>query len=134
VGFYGVDTVIVDRRVVYHCKDNQVVFAHDIRVLRDINFAHFCSRSAASEFMSNLKFKFNKPKATPPPPVKVSKPAAFGDSDDDEDSVLTKRAKQPAAIAGLNEDLRTYNSLSEETSARIAKEVLETDPSGIFLL
>jgi hypothetical protein len=83
--------------------------------------------------MSSLKFNFNKPKATPQPPkpkATSSKPA-FDDSED-EDNILTKQSKnkkQPDAIAGLNEDLRTYTSLSEDTAARMAKEALETDPS-----
>jgi coiled-coil domain-containing protein 55 len=80
--------------------------------------------------MSGLKFSFNKPKATVKAPVDTSKPA-FDDSED-EDNVLTKppqTKKQPQAIVGLNEDLRVYTSLSEETAARMAKEALEVDPS-----
>lgn len=86
--------------------------------------------------MSGLKFNFNKPKpATKPPPrpITSSKPA-FDDSDDEE-NVLTKPAKsskplkQAAEITGLNKDLRTYTSLSEETAARLAQEALEQDPS-----
>jgi coiled-coil domain-containing protein 55 len=80
--------------------------------------------------MSGLKFNFSKPKAAVKAPVDTKKPA-FDDSDD-EDNILTKAPKskkQPEAIAGLNEDLRTYTSLSEETAARMAKEALEVDPS-----
>lgn len=88
--------------------------------------------------MSGLKFNFNKPKPKPTavnPPVDTSK-SAFDDSDD-EGNVLAKPAKgkkQPQAIASLNNDLRSYTSLSEETAARMAKEALEVDPSGIQYL
>jgi coiled-coil domain-containing protein 55 len=79
--------------------------------------------------MSGLKFNFNKPKPVQQPPkVSTSKPA-FGDSDDEDASVFSKPKKQPTAITGLNEDLRSYTSLSEETTARMAKEALEVDPS-----
>ena len=82
--------------------------------------------------MSGLKFNFNKPKQVVKPPVNTSKPAF--DDEDDEDHVLTKTTKktkkQPDAIAGLNQDLRSYTALSEETSVRMAKEALEVDPSG----
>ena len=90
--------------------------------------------------MSGLKFNFNKQKDVVKPPLNTSK-AAFTDEDDEEDNVFsttknttpsTKKEKQPNAIAGLNQDLRSYTSLSEETSARMAKEALEVDPSGIF--
>lgn len=81
--------------------------------------------------MSGLKFNFNKPKEVVKPPVNTSKPA-FGDSDDEENVFTqTKKAtKKSNAIAGLNQDLRSYTYLSEETSARMAKEALEADPSG----
>ena len=86
--------------------------------------------------MSGLKFNFNKHKtAAVKPPVDTSK-SAFDDSDD-EDNVLAKPAKakkQPQAIANLNKDLRSYTSLSEETAARMAKEALEVDPSGILYI
>jgi hypothetical protein len=82
--------------------------------------------------MSGLKFNFNKPKQVVKPPVNTSRPAF--DDEDDEDNVLTKTTKktkkQPEAIAGLNQDLRSYTALSEETSVRMAKEALEVDPSG----
>jgi hypothetical protein len=82
--------------------------------------------------MSGLKFNFSKPKEVVKPLVNTSKPA-FVDSDDEENVFTqTKKAtkKQQSAIAGLNQDLRSYTSLSEETSARMAKEALEADPSG----
>jgi len=82
--------------------------------------------------MSGLKFNFKKPKEVVKPPVNTSKPA-FNDSDDEENVFTqTKKAtkKQPSAVAGLNQDLRSYTSLSEETSARMANEALEADPSG----
>ena len=82
--------------------------------------------------MSTLKFNFNKPKPATKPPLNTSNPA-FED-EEDEDNVLTKTTKtkkQPTVIAGLNEDLRSYTSLSEETSARMAKEALEVDPTGV---
>jgi hypothetical protein len=82
--------------------------------------------------MSGLKFNFNKPKEVIKPPVSTSK-AAFGDSDDEENApslAKTTTKKQPDAVAGLNKDLRGYTSLSEETSARMAKEAMEVDPSG----
>ena len=86
--------------------------------------------------MSGLKFNFNKPKpAVAKSPVNPSK-SAFDDSDD-EGNVLgepTKTKKQPQAIASLNKDLRGYTSLSEETAARMAKEALEIDPSGMAYL
>ena len=89
--------------------------------------------------MSGLKFNFNKPKQVVKPPVNTSKPAFDDEGDeDDEDNVLTKTTKktkkQPDAIAGLNQDLRGYTALSEETSARMAKEALEVDPSGTYIL
>jgi len=84
--------------------------------------------------MSGLKFNFNKPKEVAKPVVKTSK-TAFDDSEE-EDNVFSKpvasKKKQPDAIAGLNQDLRSYTSLSEETSARMAKEALEVDPSGMY--
>jgi hypothetical protein len=80
--------------------------------------------------MASLKFNFNKPKPVTNPQISSSKPA-FGDSDDEDLSTAPKLKKQPAAIVGLNEDLRTYTSLSEETSSRMAKEALEVDPSGL---
>lgn len=88
--------------------------------------------------MSGLKFNFSKPKPATklvPLPTSSSKPT-FGDSDDEEENVLTKPTtkplkplKQAAEITGLNEDLRTYTSLSEETAARMAQEALAEDPS-----
>lgn len=98
------------------------------------NFEHLTDTQRRSCPMSGLKFSFNKPKEVVKPPINTSKPA-FGDSDDEE-NVFTKAAdkklakKQPNAIAGLNQDLRSYTSLSEETSVRMAKEALEVDPSG----
>ena len=80
--------------------------------------------------MSALKFSVNKAKPAPRPVVSSSKPA-FDDSD--EESQVAKESKikkQPFAIVGLNEDLRSYTTLSEETSARMAREALEQDPSG----
>jgi coiled-coil domain-containing protein 55 len=85
--------------------------------------------------MSGLKFNFNKPKpATKPTPRPVASSKTAFDDSDEEDNVLTKPAKsskpkQAAEITGLNEDLRTYTSLSEETAARMAQEALEQDPS-----
>ena len=86
--------------------------------------------------MSGLKFNFNKPKpATKPPPRPVASSKTAFDDSDEEDNVLTKPAKsskpikQAAEITGLNEDLRTYTSLSEETAARMAQEALQQDPS-----
>jgi len=86
--------------------------------------------------MSGLKFNFSKTKE----PAKKNAPphskAAF-DDDADEDNAFTKprpstasKKKQPDAIIGVNQDLRSYTTLSEETSARMAKEALELDPSG----
>jgi hypothetical protein len=82
--------------------------------------------------MSSLKFNF-KPKPAAKPPASTSKPA-FDDSEDEGNAFTkaVKTKKQPEAIAGLNQDLRSYTSLSEETSARMAKEALEVDPSGII--
>ena len=88
--------------------------------------------------MSTLKFKLKAPKPVQKPPPKQPSESAFKDSEDEEDeedSIFTKSSnKQPAILANLNEDLRTYTSLSEETSARLAKEALETDPSSTSLL
>lgn len=85
--------------------------------------------------MSGLKFNFNKPKQVVKPPVNTSKPAF--DDEGDEDNVLTKTTKktkkQPDIIAGLNQDLRGYTTLSEETSTRMAKEALEVDPTGTYI-
>ena len=80
----------------------------------------------------NLKFNFNKPKpAAKPPPQNTSK-AAFGDSDDEDAPPKPAKAKTlPSAVAGLNEDLRSYTSLSQETSDRLARQALEEDPTGI---
>ena len=86
--------------------------------------------------MSGFNFNFNKArepkKKGAPPPSK----AAF-DDDVDEDNVFANskpstasKKKQPDAIIGVNQDLRSYTTLSEETSARMAKEALEMDPSG----
>jgi coiled-coil domain-containing protein 55 len=79
--------------------------------------------------MSTLKFNFNKPKATIKPPINISKPA-FNESDD-EDALpaAPKPKKQPQAIVGLNEDLRTYTSQVEQTTAKLAQEALAEDPS-----
>ena len=79
--------------------------------------------------MSGLQFKFNKAKPTvKPPPITTSKPA-FDDSEDEGNASAkpAKSKKQPQAIASLNEDLRSYTSLSE---ARMTKEALEVDPSS----
>jgi len=86
--------------------------------------------------MSGLKFNFNKSRA----PAKKSGPIpskATFDDDVDEDNPFTKpkpstasKKKQSDAIIGVNQDLRSYTTLSEETSARMAKEALELDPSG----
>jgi coiled-coil domain-containing protein 55 len=95
-------------------------------------------RSLLTSTMSGLKFNFNKPKV----PEKKAAPAfsktAF-DDDADEDNVFTqskssttsskKKRRQPEAIVNVNQDLRNYTSLSEETAARMAKEALEEDPS-----
>lgn len=83
--------------------------------------------------MSGLKFNFNKTKVAPQPPkpaVTHSK-SAFDDDEDDDNALAepSKNKKQPEAIAGLNKDLRTYTTLSEDTAARMAREALETDPS-----
>lgn len=82
--------------------------------------------------MSSLKFNFGKPKTEVRPPLKTSKPA-FDDSEEEEDALskTTRTKKQPNAVTKLNKDLRSYTSLSEETSVRLAKEALETDPSGV---
>jgi coiled-coil domain-containing protein 55 len=79
--------------------------------------------------MSTLKFNFNKPKAVIKPSLNTSKPA-FNDSDD-EDALpaAPKPKKQPQAITGLNEDLRTYTSQAEQTTAKMAQEALAEDPS-----
>jgi hypothetical protein len=80
--------------------------------------------------MSGLKFGFNKPKpAATKPSVTHSKPA-FDDSDDD--NVFTKTSSRKTAT-GVNEDLRAYTTLSEETSLKTAKEALEQDPSGTLI-
>jgi hypothetical protein len=82
--------------------------------------------------MSSLKLNFSKSKTEIRHPVRTSKPA-FDDSEDEDETVskTTKTKKRPNAITELNNDLRTYTSLSEETSVRLAREALETDPSGI---
>jgi Coiled-coil domain-containing protein 55 (DUF2040) len=104
-------------------------------------------RNSASEFvdldlstMSGLKFNFNKNKPKVPEkraPAPTSSKSAF-DDDADEDNVFTqpkssttskKKKQQPAAIVNVNQDLRSYTSLSEETAARMAEEALEEDPS-----
>jgi hypothetical protein len=87
-------------------------------------------RSGVDKVMSTLKFNFNKPKPVIKQATTSSKPA-FDDSED-EDSITNpeKPKKRSMAISGLNEDLRSYTSLSEDTSARMAKEALQVDPSG----
>jgi hypothetical protein len=86
--------------------------------------------SGVDRVMSTLKFNFNKPKPVIKQAPTSSKPA-FDDSDD-ENSLLNPNnpKKLSMAISGLNEDLRSYTSLSEDTSARMAKEALQVDPSG----
>jgi hypothetical protein len=81
--------------------------------------------------MSGLKFNFHKPKTAPQPkPPPTTSKSAF--EDEDEDGAFPqaqKNKKQPQAIAGLNEDLRAYTTLSVDTAARMAEEALNTDPS-----
>lgn len=84
--------------------------------------------------MSRLNFSFNKPKPAVKPPISTST-LAF-DNDEDEDSLLTKpekTKKEHGAIAGLNQDLRGYTSFAEEAAARMTKEALDVDPSGIVV-
>jgi signal recognition particle GTPase len=87
--------------------------------------------------MSGLNFNFNKPKVPEKKAAPGSSKTAFDDDADDENvftqpkssTTLKKKKQQPEAIVNVNQDLRNYTSLSEETAARMAKEALEEDPS-----
>ena len=87
--------------------------------------------------MSGLKFNFNKPKVPEKKAVPVSSKTAFDDDAEDDNvftqpkrsTTSTKKKQQPDAVVNVNQDLRSYTTLSEETAARMAKEALEEDPS-----
>jgi coiled-coil domain-containing protein 55 len=92
--------------------------------------------------MSGLKFNFNKPKESTKKAAPPLSRRLFDDDASEEDGKFSQSKKpstsskerQPDAITGVNQDLRSYILLSEETSARMAKEALEVDPSGIDLM
>ena len=81
-------------------------------------------------FMSGLKLNSKKQKPTVHPPVNTSN--VFEDEENEANDLANtaNTKKQLEAIEGLNLDLRSHTSLAEETSARMAKEALEADPSG----